>query len=152
MRVLVTDRRLRQARKQLQLGQFEARTNRDYSEEMMRLMPAAMSDIAKQLGMPYNSIRAWLYELHRMGWVHIADWRRPEAQGPFTAIYGAGPGVDKPCQLKPISANERQKMKRAEIRKDAFAQDAYLSRMRVRRKLRKVINSGKAATPFDALF
>jgi hypothetical protein len=83
------------------------------------MLPATRLEIQVKTGIGKSSVQNIIERLHAYGWVHICGWDRvlKNGAGKFVMRYKAGPGVDKPCTLQPMTRQEIEKRRRAKLLK-----------------------------------
>jgi hypothetical protein len=69
------------------------------------LLPATYAQIMRQMGFDRHEVERRVNTMRNVGWCHIGDYARPEAQGLFCPIFYPGPGKDAKCKLKPVPKN-----------------------------------------------
>lgn len=84
---------------------------------LLKAMPGSQSELVKRTGHSQGGASRMVGELHAAGKCHIVRWRRAKA-GPAIPVYAAGAGVDKPCNVVPMTSTERSRryMKKLERR------------------------------------
>lgn len=72
--------------------------------------PMTQAQIAKAAKLSPASVSRNMMRLRGEGLAHISGWApHPERPGACSAIYSPGPGVDVPCDVRPMSQAERSR-------------------------------------------
>ena len=125
-------------------------TYRDRYEATLRAMPGTVRDIAAQLGASVHSVDRWTQTLRKMGWAHVPEYERPKGSGRTAPILHAGPGENVPMPITVTVAqaihNYRQK-----LRRDQERYERVRAKENARKRIAKIVKTGRKASPFDAL-
>lgn len=146
------------AREVLGLDRYEARTD-CRADEIMECLPATMSEVHAKLGGGFTTIWQYMTRMHAMGWVHIAAWVHTNGNGRDNsvrrvrmALYGAGPGRDAPEPPRITTAEMARAWRERKRNGEPLFDELVNARRRARYHADKIVESGRKATPFDALF
>lgn len=77
--------------------------------------PQSLSDITRETGMAYETVRHLVLHLHKSGCLYISGWRRDMMNRASIAIYQIGIGVDVP---KPRARTAVERTRKCQIKKD----------------------------------
>lgn len=81
----------------------------DRFDVILAAMPGTRRDIQAKLGITKGALQNLLTRLYKAGWCHVCGWERltTSGRGKFLRRFKAGPGKDKPCNLVPLTQQER---------------------------------------------
>ena len=81
----------------------------DSVEAILRALPATRREIREKTGMTKGAVQNVVEKLHKANWLHVGghvrEWHN--GVGKFTQSLEAGPGIDKECELVPLTQKER---------------------------------------------
>jgi hypothetical protein len=74
--------------------------------DIIQAMPGTTGQLVEKSGWHHDTVARWVRRMRKTGECRIVDWRRPNRTGNFVPVYGAGPGADAVCTLKPLTNSE----------------------------------------------
>ncbi len=78
---------------------------------LLELEPMTASRAQREYGQGCREVAKQISRLHQAGRVHIATWRRDDDEGyskvHIRAVWAAGPGVDAPQKVHPLTPSQR---------------------------------------------
>lgn len=85
-------------------------------EALTQAGPMTRAELARHLGVGDTTVVRGLQRLRQRRHIHVADWRRPEAQGRMARIYAAGDAPDAPEPApKPATQSRRESYRRHRV-------------------------------------
>lgn len=120
-----------------------------YNLRIISVMPATKKRIERKSGIDKATILKRVDDMHAAGKCHIKGWDKGK-QGAPMAIYGKGPGKDAPCDVVPLT--DQQKYRRYMDKIDRTGRREEWRKRNVEQKRNRVIRTVTGDPFINALF
>lgn len=105
-------------------------------DDLLAMLPATRQELAVRTGLTMDTTTKLVRELHLVGWIHIARWRRSPNKGRHHPVFVAGLGRDAVCTIPHKTPAEMYATWKAKAIKTG-TYDVRLAKWRTRHYLEK---------------
>lgn len=93
---------------------------------LLKAMPGTQMELLERIGSTRGSMPRLIAELHQAGRCYISSWKKGAAGAP-AAVYSAGLGKDRKCNLVPLTVTQKNRRYKKRLEKRGLL-DAYRAR------------------------